>query len=194
MSKPSNPISVNQIIDSNLDLKCIPEPSCKNLTTDVQAFIDEFCKTKFKPGSIASGCITWDNSTLESLINAIIVKACTSSSTIVSSTENNLSISGLDFCSRDSWNIGEDKCLPLVDTCNNLLTTYTVKDVLRVLIKRLISVEYELETVNTTNVTQQTDINTLKAQVATIQTTCCSQNLVTQIQNLNIRLNAAGIP
>lgn len=194
MPKPSNPISVNQIIDSNLDLKCIPVPSCKNLTTDVQAFIDEFCKTKFKPGSIASGCITWDNATIESLINAIIVKACTSSSTVVNVDASNISISGLDVCSRDSWNIGEDKCLPLVDTCNNLLTSYTVKDVLRILIKRLISVEYELETVNATNVTQQTDINTLKAQVATIQSTCCNTTLTNQIAQLTTRLNNAGIP
>jgi hypothetical protein len=82
----------------------------------------------------------------------------------------------------------------LVDNCNNPITQYNVEDVFRALIRRIISLQNLIKTLNTTVTNQTSQINTHTAEIANIVANCCNITLVSQIQTLNARLAAAGIP
>lgn len=190
--QPSNPISVNQIVDTNLNLKCITEPSCRTLPNDVQALLDDYCLSKFDKSKIASKCVTLPvNADINITLNEIFTKICTVTTT---SPLTEAFITGMNFCNSDLWTYGNNPCLTILDNCSNPVVNITEEDVFRALIKRIIALQNLVTTLNTTNNTQQTLINSLTAQVDNIILNCCSTSLVSSIQTINSRLTAAGIP
>ena len=190
----SNPISVNQIVDTNLDLKCITPPTCRTLPNDVQAIVDDYCKTKFDKSKIVNGCLTGFPSDydLHFLLNKIIAKECTTTTTPGGTTPTY--ITDLNYCDSDLWTYTSDNCLFLKDSCGNPITNVTELDVLRALIKRIISLEILIKQLKQLNDTQQVTINTLISTTQNIIDNCCSISLVNSIQTINLRLTAAGIP
>ncbi len=190
----SNPISVNQIIDTNLDLKCITPPTCRTLPNDVQAIVDDYCKTKFDKSKIVNGCLTGfpADYDLHFLLNKIIAKECTTTTTPGGTTPTY--ITGINYCDSDNWTYTSDNCLQLLDSCNIPIINVTAEDLFRLLIKRIISLEILIKQLKQLNDTQQVTINTHTSQIQNIIDNCCSIVLVSQIQTINNRLAAYGIP
>lgn len=190
----SNPISINQIVDTNLDLKCITPPTCRTLPNDVQAIVDDYCKTKFDKSKIVNGCLTGfpADYDLHFLLNKIIAKECTTTTTPGGTTP--VYITDLNYCDSDLWTYTSDNCLFIRDVCGNPVTNVTELDVLRALIKRIISLEILIKQLKQLNDSQQVTINTHTSQIADIIQNCCNITMLSQIQTLNNRLASAGIP
>lgn len=193
-SSTSNPISVNQIVDTNLDLKCITEPTCRTLPNDIQALIDEFCNSKFDSSKIVDNCITGlpESYDINLLLNKIITKLCGINSTVIPTISDY--ITGVNYCDSDNWTYTSSNCIQLVDNCNVPLVNVTLLDIVKLLIKRVISLEILIKELKTSNDVQQVTINTHTSQIQNIIDNCCSISLVNSIQTISARLAAAGIP
>lgn len=190
----SNPISVNQIVDSSVNLQCITAPECRTLPNDVQAIVDDYCKGKFNLDKIANKCVTLpSNADINIVLNEIFTKLCA----VTTSTAfdiNTAPLGLINFCDSDNWTVNDDSCIQLENSCGLPITTYSTLDLFRIIIKRIIAIENVVKALSTQNATQQTQINTLIATTATIQANCCNTSVLNQLQTITQRLNAAGIP
>lgn len=190
-SQPSNPVSVNQIVDTNLDLKCITAPSCRTLPNDVQSLVDDYCLSKFDKSKIASKCVTLPvNADINVTLNEIFTKICT---IVTPTTPTEDYITGMNFCDSDLWTYGNNPCIQIVDNCNTPLVNVTVKDVLQLLIKRIIALQNLLNTQKQTSDSQQVTINNLTSQINNILLNCCNIGITAEIQSIKSRLTAGGL-
>jgi hypothetical protein len=190
----SNPISVNQIVDSSVNLKCIAAPECRTLPNDVQAIVDDYCSGKFDLDKIASKCVSLPNKAdINVVLNEIFTKLCA----VTTSTAfdiNTAPLGTINFCDSDGWTVNDDNCIQPEDNCGLPILTYSTLDLFRLIIKRIVAIENVVKTLSAQNGAQQTQINTLIATTATIQSTCCNTSILGQVQTILSRLNAAGIP
>ena len=193
---PSNPISVNQITDTNLNLKCIPPNDCRDLTSDIQAFIDDYCSGKFDSTKIIQSCLTGLPPTydINFLLNKIITKFCNPAAVVNGPEADQTQLLALNFCTADTWTTASSDCLTIVDSCNNPVVNFNEVDVFRSLIRRVIALEGIIRTLKTTIDTQQVTINNQTSEIANIIANCCNISLLSSIQTINNRLAAAGIP
>ena len=191
-SKPSNPISVNQIVDTNLDLKCIPEPECRTLPNDVQALIDSVCKNQYDKNKIIKACLSKEGSDINDMFNRIISYLCTLP--VSSTTTDEPFITGFNFCDSDLWTVNTiNNCLIPIDFCSNPVVNITELDIFRAIVKRVISLELELKRINQVNITQQTQINQHTTDITNIILNCCSLTIQSQLQSISSRLTAGGL-
>lgn len=191
-NQPSNPISVNQIVDTNLDLKCITPPDCRTLPNDVQALIDSVCKNQYDKNKIIKACLSNVGSDVNDMINRIISYLCTLPTT--STTTTVPFITGFNFCDSDGWTVSTvSNCLIPTDSCNNPVTDITELDILRAIVKRIVSLELELKRINAVNVAQQIQISTNITDIQNIILNCCNVSVVSMIQSIQSRLTAGGL-
>jgi hypothetical protein len=191
-NQPSNPISVNSIVDTNVDLKCIPIPECRTLPNDVQAIVDAFCASKYDNTKIVKNCLNSVGGDINTMLNILISYICTLPTTIPTTTTTY--VTGVNYCDSDLWNIGDSPCIDIEDSCGNPVTNVTELDIIRMLIKRVISLQNIVTSLKAVNDSQQTLINTNMANISNILANCCSITILSQIQTINNRLNSAGIP
>lgn len=194
---PSNPISVNQITDTNLDLKCVVPPTCRNLSADIQSLINDYCLSKFDQTKVIQNCFTGMpvNYDINFILNKIITKLClpvVPPSLVEADTTDLLN---LNFCTADNWTPASvSDCLSILDSCQNPLTVFSEIDVFRSIIRRLIAMEVQIRLLKNITDTQQVTINLQTSQIANIIANCCNISLLSSIQTINNRLAAANIP
>lgn len=196
MSKYSvtTPVSLGQIVDS-FDLNCLVKPSgyCASFKSDLQLFVDDYCKNKINYATLDKKCL--EASSNQSLLQAIINKLdCSVPSGSTTTPSTNLDISNINFCSTDSWVCPDcfscDDCLIPKDAQGNPIVNYTVKDLFQNYIRRINSLQKVICTQKAALDAQQTQINSLLNRVALIENNCCNTTLVSTIQALTSRVNS----
>jgi hypothetical protein len=184
-----NNISINQIIDG-VELNCITPPPCRNLKDDIQAVINDYCA--FKTGTVDvntlnKGCLTFTST--EAMYQAILNYLCA-----LPTSAGNLTIdvSGLNVCDPDTWTTSTvSNCLFMLDACGNPISTYTIKEIIQIIIRRIISLELVVKAQQKSIQDLQDSLNDLTSVVNNILANCCNVTLVSQIAALNSRITTA---
>ena len=185
-NKTSNPISVNQIVDTNLDLKCITPNSCRDLTNDVQALINDYCDNKYDKSKIIKGCLPNAGEDINEMLNFIIANGLCDETVVPTPTLP--FITNLNLCDTDDWNYDDLNCLNITDECDNPKINYTEIDVIRALIKRVLRLQILLSVQHSSISTLTTNYNQLSSTVNNILNNCCNVTLINQIQALSSRV------
>ena len=166
----TNPISANQIVDVNIDLKCL-EVDCKTLPNVLQAVVDKVCETvtdsnEFTP--LDFKCL--DAVTTQTAFNQEVVdKLCE----LEESGGPNAPVCNLNYCASDNWDCqNRDTCLIVTNPCNP--TTVTTCDVLQAMIKRMVAQGDVIIDLCSRVTTLESRVNTIQTQLTIIQTTCCN--------------------
>lgn len=184
-----NNISINQISDG-VELKCIAPPLCRNLKNDIEAFISDYCK--FKDGTVDvntlnKGCLTFTSTA--SMYQEILNYLCLLPTSAGGIT---IDVSGLNVCDPDAWTTSTAiNCLFMLDACGNPITTYTVKEIIQIIIRRIVSLEVIVKSQQLQIDNLQTQIDNLTSIVNNILANCCNVTLVSQISALNSRVTTA---
>jgi hypothetical protein len=184
-----NNISINQIIDG-VELNCITPPLCRNLKNDIQAFIDDYCLFKSNTvdvNTLNKGCLTFTSTA--SMYQAILDYLC-----LLPTSAGNITVdvSGLNVCDPDAWRTSTDSnCLFMLDECGNPILTYTVKEIIQIIIRRIISLEIIVKSQQEQIENLQNQLNNLTSIVNNILANCCNVTLVSQISALNSRMTTA---
>lgn len=168
----TSPISANQVVDVNIDFKCL-EVTCKNLPNTLQALVDKVCEDGPDYTALEYGnCVEPGETLTEVLQNIITAIPCVEGDVVTPSIAEQ-EIEGLTTCSTDGWNCGAaDACLTFTNDCDP--GNITLEVVLQTLINRMVAMGNVIKTQCTAISTLQSQVATLNAQVATIQSTCCS--------------------
>lgn len=166
----TNPISANQVVDVDLDFKCLTSPLCPTLPTVLQLVIDELCKPEDLTG-LDFKCLG-TSLTQMALNQSLINKVCeTAPGSVGSSTS--FVCPTLTYCTSDNWDCdNRDTCIYVINPCNPSETTMC--DVVQALLNRNVALSNVARDLCSRLTQAELDINTLKAQVVQIQTTCCN--------------------
>lgn len=188
------PISVTQIQDTILDLKCLTPDcnshQCRDLNTDIQTLINAFCEERFDIDKVSQKC--FNETSLEKLLSAIITQVCTTSEAQVFDLSTHY-ITNINLCNSDNWNIDKSNCILLLDYAGNLLTQYTIIDIVQLVIKRIMSLQEIIRTQDALIQNLQTQINNQQSQIQNVIDNCCNISVLASIQSINSRLTAGGL-
>lgn len=188
------PISVTQIQDTILDLKCLTpdchKPQCRDLNTDIQTLINAFCEERFDIDKVSQQC--FNETSLEKLLSAIIAQVCITSETPVFDLTEHY-IQNVNLCNSDNWDLTKNNCIVLLDYAGNPLTQYTIIDIVQLVIKRIMSLQEIIRAQNALIENLQTQINNQQSQLQNVIDNCCNISVLASIQSINSRLTAGGL-
>lgn len=143
----SNPVSVNQLVDLDLDLSCLPsiDLTCGALTPVLQAIIDKICAQP----NFDLDCLV-ASQTYDSVIQAIITKVCALE---VPHIPDPLDLSSVNLALGDVWDC--DATIPIV------ATGVTNEEIIQALVSRVI----DLSTILKDKCTEIDDLDTRLTQL-----------------------------
>ncbi len=181
----SNPIPSSQVVDINVDWTCGVEPACATLDNVLQAIITEVCT---KEDIIDLNDLTFDTcfnnnvvpSNTTELLQAIVDDIVTLNCPDVEAPD--VDISGLNLCDTDGWNCGTLlQCLFITDNCGNPVVSYTLKELVQTMIKRMLAYQVEICALEDRIETLETNYTTLLSRMDVIEATCCNITLIDRI-------------
>ena len=164
------PISSNQITNVPIEFTCI-EPECKTLNAVLTAIDEKLCEAGPDYMTLDfTDCIAESDTQLGVLQNIIDAVSCiTPSSTVVGDAP----ITGLTFCSSDSWDCDEnDACLTVTNACDP--GVITVKVVLQALINRDVAQGNVIKDLCDRLTDLEATVAAQQLTIASIQSSCCA--------------------
>jgi len=165
-----NPIPGSQVVDVDVDFKCLDTPACSTLESVIQLLIDKVCETETTEeaafGELDFKCLTAVTNQKD-LNQAVIDFICG----LTSGTTTTFTLN-LNYCIHDLWNFTDDQCF-VIEDCGIPVVQPTLEEVLQALIKRILRYQDLF-------ILLENRINALEARVtnnelaiAQIQATCC---------------------
>lgn len=172
----TNPISAKQVVDVDVDMKCLPALTCKTLPNVLQSIIDKTCEATPDFSTLDFKCVEPSTELLGTLQGIIDKLPCDESNPSPGDPDNpdasGYELTGLTTCSSDNWTCSEsDACLEFTNPCTP--GVITVKVVLQALIDREVAYGNVIKNLCSQIQAMQTQINTMQLQITTIQTSCC---------------------
>lgn len=130
----SNPVSVNQLVDLDVDLQCLPtiDLTCGGLNPLLQALIDKVCGTP----NFDLGCLT-ASQTYDSVIQALVDQVCVLTEAYIEPSTP-LDLSTVNLALSSTWACGELN--PIVPT------GATNEEIIQALVSRVIDLSVQVQT------------------------------------------------
>ena len=183
----SNPIPSGQIVDFDINYGCLESPECENINNIVNTIIEPLCELiqqvgGFDPSDLNLECLeeeieeSEEGVVLKTILQALINRLC-----MFTESESGFDFdwTGFNVCDSDNWSCDdESQCLPLVDENNESIAVYNTKQLLRVVVRRLMGVQNYICDLEDRIETLETNYTTLESRltiVENIQTSCCPE-------------------
>jgi hypothetical protein len=184
----SNPIPAKQIVDVKLNWDCLTAPGCTTLELSLQTILDQVCALSII-NDLTLNCVTVDSNNLKDILQGIINKVCSITTTTSSGTDLNLL--SLNYCTPDTWDCNSSNSCITVTGCASVPTN---EEIIQALVSRIVQygnvindlcdkitalearldlVDLELDNGCCDSQNLQNQINSINTQITTINTNCC---------------------